>query len=66
MFLVNIEVTIVGTSLISITNDFRGFRQMSWIVTAYLITYASEYLPLCRYLMAAYSLYRHARYLDQA
>lgn len=65
MFLVNIEVTIVGTSLISITNDFRGFRQMSWIVTAYLITYASEHLQLYRYRVAN-CLHRHAHYLDQA
>ena len=41
MFLVNIEVSIVGTSLISITNDLHGFRQVGWVVTAYLITYTS-------------------------
>ena len=41
MFLVNIEVSIVGTSLISITNDLHGFRQVDWVVTAYLITYTS-------------------------
>ena len=41
MFLVNIEVSVVGTSLISITNDLHGFRQVSWVVTGYLITYTS-------------------------
>ncbi|KAF7899396.1 hypothetical protein EAE99_012317 [Botrytis elliptica] len=39
MFLVNMEVSIIGTSLISITNDLRGFSQMGWVVTGYLITY---------------------------
>lgn len=65
MFLVNIEVSIVGTSLISITNDLRGFRQMSWVVTAYLITYTSEPLRLDGYLVAD-CLHRHAHHLGQA
>lgn len=38
-FLVNIEVSIVGTSLISITNDLHNFKQGEWVVTGYLITY---------------------------
>jgi MFS family permease len=42
MLLVNIEVSIVGTSLISITNDLQGFSQMGWVVTGYLISYTSE------------------------
>ncbi|PQE19202.1 major facilitator superfamily transporter protein [Rutstroemia sp. NJR-2017a BBW] len=33
------EVSIIGTSLISIVNDLRGFSQMGWVVTGYLITY---------------------------
>ncbi|KAI9788799.1 MAG: hypothetical protein M1816_006580 [Peltula sp. TS41687] len=41
MFLVNIEVSIVGTSLVSITDDLHAFRQMGWVVTGYLITYTS-------------------------
>ena len=65
MFLVNIEVTVVGASLISITKDLRGFRQMSWVVTAYLITYASEHLRLQRHVVAD-CLHRHAHHLDQA
>ncbi|KAL9123683.1 MAG: hypothetical protein Q9217_006909 [Psora testacea] len=39
MLLVNIEVSIIGTSLISITNDLNGFSQQGWVVTGYLITY---------------------------
>ena len=42
MLLVNIEVSIIGTSLISITNDLHGFSQMGWVVTGYLITYTDE------------------------
>ena len=39
MFLVNMEVAVIGTSLIAITNDLNGFAQMGWVVTGYLITY---------------------------
>lgn len=41
-FLVNIEVSIVGTSLISITDDLHNFKQGGWVVTGYLITYTSR------------------------
>ena len=49
MFLVNIEVPIVATSLTAITNDLDGFRQQGWVVTAYLVTYGSGLLffPVC-------------------
>ncbi|RDL41698.1 uncharacterized protein BP5553_01677 [Venustampulla echinocandica] len=39
MFLPNFEVSIVSTSLLTITNELKGFSQSSWIVDAYLITY---------------------------
>ncbi|KAJ5936323.1 major facilitator superfamily domain-containing protein [Penicillium verhagenii] len=41
LYLVNLEVTIVSTALISITNDLNGFEQTSWIVTAFLTTYTA-------------------------
>ncbi|KAI0844145.1 putative multidrug resistance protein fnx1 [Daldinia vernicosa] len=41
LFLVNLELTIVGTALVSITNDLNDFVKASWVVTAYLITYTS-------------------------
>ena len=41
-FLVNIEVSIVGTSLISITDDLHSFKQGGWVITGYLITYTSR------------------------
>ncbi|KAH8426393.1 uncharacterized protein LDX57_004131 [Aspergillus melleus] len=39
LYLVNLEVTIVSTSLVTITDDLGGFNKTSWIVTAYLTTY---------------------------
>lgn len=39
LLLVNMEVTIVGTSLVAITNDLHGFSETSWIVSGYLVTY---------------------------
>ena len=39
IFLINVEVTIVSTSLVSIANSLQGFDRTSWIVTGYLITY---------------------------
>ncbi|KAI0405659.1 putative efflux pump antibiotic resistance protein [Xylaria palmicola] len=38
-FLVNIEVSIVGTSLITIANSLHRFSETSWIVTGYLVSY---------------------------
>ncbi len=43
-FLVNIEVSIVGTSLITIANSLHRFSETSWIVTGYLVTYTGRYL----------------------
>jgi MFS family permease len=44
MFLVNIEVSIVATSLVSIVNDLQGFDQIGWVVTSYLVTYTSTFV----------------------
>ncbi|KXX75422.1 Multidrug resistance protein 3 [Madurella mycetomatis] len=41
LFLVNFEITIVSTALISITNDLQEFKKSSWVVTAYLLTYVA-------------------------
>jgi hypothetical protein len=42
MFIVNVEVSVVATALVSIANDLHGYDQVSWVVTSYLITYTSE------------------------
>lgn len=48
LYLVNLEVTIVSTSLIAITSDLNGFSKTSWIITGFLITYTGlkSLLPL--------------------
>ena len=38
MFLTSLDQTIVATALTHIVDDFRSFSQMSWVVTAYLLT----------------------------
>ena len=43
LYLVNLEVTIVSTALINITDDLNGFQQTSWIVTGFLTTYTGIY-----------------------
>ncbi|OQD89589.1 hypothetical protein PENANT_c002G00391 [Penicillium antarcticum] len=43
LYLVNLEVTIVSTSLVSITNDLDGFKKTSWVVTGFLTTYTCEH-----------------------
>ena len=39
LFLTNLEIPIVSTSLVGITNDLQGFSRSRWMVTAYLLTY---------------------------
>lgn len=39
VFLPALEVSIISTSLISISDALNGYDQISWIVTAYLVTY---------------------------
>ncbi|PVH94609.1 MFS multidrug transporter-like protein [Periconia macrospinosa] len=41
LFLVNIEVSIVATSLVAIVDDLEGFNRVGWVVTSYLVTYTS-------------------------
>ena len=39
LFLTNMEVSIVSTSLIGIVADLGDFSKRTWLITAYLITY---------------------------
>ncbi|EMR65128.1 putative efflux pump antibiotic resistance protein [Eutypa lata UCREL1] len=39
LFLVQIEISIVTTSLVAITNDLGGFDTASWVVSSYLLGY---------------------------
>ncbi|TVY23362.1 Efflux pump [Lachnellula hyalina] len=40
LFAVQMEATIVSTSVIAITNELRGFSMSSWIFTGFLLTYS--------------------------
>ena len=42
LFLVNLEIPIVTTSLVAITNDLHTFDQISWIISAYLLGYVGN------------------------
>lgn len=42
LYLVNLESTVITTSLFTITSDLQSFDLTSWIVTAYLVTYTGE------------------------
>lgn len=44
ILLINFEITIVSTAVVSITNDLEEFNESSWIITAYLITYIGKRL----------------------
>ncbi|KAJ5719109.1 major facilitator superfamily domain-containing protein [Penicillium malachiteum] len=39
LYLVNLESTIISTSLVAIAEDFQSFNKTSWFVTAYIMTY---------------------------
>ncbi|ORY05713.1 major facilitator superfamily domain-containing protein [Clohesyomyces aquaticus] len=41
ILLVNIEVSVVATSLLTIVNNLKGYDKVGWVVTAYLVTYTS-------------------------
>jgi hypothetical protein len=42
LYLVSVEVTTVGTSLLSISNDLDGLEKVNWVVTGYLVTYTGR------------------------
>lgn len=39
LFLTNLEIPIVSTALISITDDLSGLDKVYWITTAYMLGY---------------------------
>src|SRR5690242_6871150 len=41
MLLAALDQTIVGTALPTIANDLHGLSELSWVVTAYLLTSAA-------------------------
>ena len=43
MFLVNIEVSVVATALVSVVEDLDAEKGFGWVVTGYLVTYTSMF-----------------------
>ncbi|KAF1974063.1 MFS general substrate transporter [Bimuria novae-zelandiae CBS 107.79] len=41
LFLANLEIPIVTTSLVAITEDFHGFERGSWVISAYLLGFVA-------------------------
>ena len=39
---INVEVTIIGTSLVTIVESLHGFERQGWIVTGNLAAYTNE------------------------
>lgn len=43
LFLTNLEIPIVTTALIGITDELGGFNKASWVISAYLLGYVGEF-----------------------
>jgi MFS family permease len=43
LFITNLEIPIVTTSLVAITNDFGTFDNVGWIISSYLLGYVGMY-----------------------
>ncbi|KAI0418235.1 putative multidrug resistance protein fnx1 [Xylaria grammica] len=41
VFIVNLEIPVVTTSLVAITHDLNGFDKISWVVSSYLLGYSA-------------------------
>lgn len=42
VFMVQVEVPIVTTSLVAITSELGGFSTLSWVISSYLLGYVCE------------------------
>lgn len=46
LFITNLEIPIVTTSLVSITDDLNSFNEVNWIASAYMLGEVSKlYIP---------------------
>ncbi|PVH92041.1 MFS multidrug transporter-like protein [Periconia macrospinosa] len=48
LFLQNIEIPIVVTALVSITDDIKGYGRVHWIVSAYLLGYVGVLIIIAK------------------
>ncbi len=60
VFMVNLEIPVVTTSLVAITSELNGFDKVSWIVSTYLLGYVGRYIPIPHLKFAL--LVSHSRY----
>lgn len=44
LFLSNLEIPVVTTALVGISDDLGGFRKASWVTTSYLLGYAGNFI----------------------
>jgi hypothetical protein len=42
VFMVNLEIPVVVTALVAITNDLSGFNDLSWVISSYLLGYVGQ------------------------
>jgi MFS family permease len=45
LFITNLEIPIVTTSLVAITNDFGTFDNVGWVISSYLLGYVGMHFP---------------------
>lgn len=58
MFLTNLEVPVVTTALVAITNDLGSFDNAAWVVASYLLGYVGKSL---RHKIITYQLLTEGR-----
>ncbi len=46
VFLASLEVSIVATSLVAITDGLKGFGQSSWIISVYMLIYTGRLISI--------------------
>lgn len=45
VFMVNLEIPVVTTSLVTISEELGGFDKSSWVVSGYLLGYVGKLIP---------------------
>lgn len=44
--MVTLEMTVVNTALVPVSDELQDFRRAPWIINAYLLTWSGECLPV--------------------
>ncbi|RYO83337.1 hypothetical protein DL766_002689 [Monosporascus sp. MC13-8B] len=48
-FLVSMEISVVTTALVAITDDLGGFQSVSWVLSSYLLGYVSVVILVAKF-----------------